>query len=250
MTPIQARSVGLSSLVGASLIMLTSGASFAQTPPPASPAPAYAPPPGAPPGTYAPPPGAPPSTYGAAPVLATPPERANSINGNPFGFLVGSYSLNYERLVNGTHGFLVEGNFGLTEGTTTTNGQANKSTSTNYGGGAGYRWHWSGRQQSGFLGLMAGYTVGSGTGTLTSGAMSKSFDLKIKAPWVVANIGKRWQWDNGLNITFRIGAGWAQYTVSTSSMDPDAQAVKDFMQDILTLLPIAFDGELSLGYTF
>jgi hypothetical protein len=38
--------------------------------------------------------------------------------------------------------------------------------------------------------------------------------------------------------------------LTTTSTDPDAQTAVKFVQDILTLLPIAFDGELSVGYTF
>lgn len=246
MTPIRARSVGLSLLVGASFIVLTSGESRAQTPPPAAPPAGYAPPPG----TYAPPPGAPPTTYAPVPMVAMPPPRVNSVNGNPIGFLFGSYSLNYERLVNGTHGFLIEGNLSRSTGSVNNGTETSSNTSTTYGGGAGYRWHWSGQQNSGFLGLMAGYSVGAGKSTITDGGVSNSFDLTIKAPWVVANIGKRWQWDNGINLTFRIGGGWASYTVSTSSTDPQAQDAVRFVQDILTLIPIALDGELSIGYTF
>jgi hypothetical protein len=124
------------------------------------------------------------------------------------------------------------------------------SKSTRYGGGVGYRWHWSGQQQSGFLGILAGYSAGSGSSTVSNGGAVSNIDLTIKAPWVVGNVGKRWQWDNGINITFRLGAGWAKYTVTTTSMDPQAQDAVQALQKLLTLIPIALDGELSLGYTF
>ena len=247
------RSLGLSMLASAALLIVTAGDSFAQTPPPANAPPAgYAPPPGYPPPSgYAQPGGYPPGAYAPPMVMSPPmPPRENSINGSPLGALFGSYSLNYEHLSGGTHGLMVEGNLGFSTGTSTSGTEASSSKSTNYGGGVGYRWHWSGQQQSGFLGLMAGYTVGSGSSTITSGGMTNSYDLTIKAPWVVANIGKRWVWDNGLNITFRIGGGWAKYTVSSSSTDPQAQDAVKFLQDVLTLIPIALDGELSLGYTF
>jgi hypothetical protein len=260
------RTLSVSVLAGAVAILWASGA-LAQTPPPAAPPPdgwspqpyGGQPQPGAyPPGAYPPsayPPGAyPPGAYppGAyQPVLVAPqPPKENSINGSPLGILYGAYSLNYERLVSGTHGFMIEGNFSHSTGTSTINGDQTSSKSLLYGGGVGYRWHWSGQQQSGFLGLMAGYTVGTGSGTVTDAAGTNEFDLTIKAPWVVANIGKRWQWDNGLNITFRIGAGWAKYTVSSNSTDPQAQDAVKALQDLLTLIPIALDGELSLGYTF
>ena len=248
--------------MAAAVLLIPTGAAFAQSPAPAPP-PTYAPPPGAypypPPGAYPyPPPGstyAPPGAYqGAPPLVVASPPRENSFNLSPLGLLLGSYSLNYEHLSGGTHGLLIDGHIDRDSGTATTADSSGTTTgtsrSTDYGIGAGYRWHWSGEQSSGFLGLMAGYTVGSGTSTLTSGNTTSRFDLTIRAPWVVANIGKRWQWDSGVNITFRIGGGWAKYTVTTTSTDPDAQTAVKFLQDILTLLPIAFDGELSVGYSF
>jgi len=178
-----------------------------------------------------------PSTATVVPV--EPQERVNSINGSPLGVVVGNYSLNYERLLAGAHGLMVEGNFSMSKD--------GGSKSMLYGGGVGYRWHWSSRQSSGFLGLLAGYSVGTGEASVND---MKLFDLKISAPWVVANIGKRWAWDNGLNITFRIGGGYAKYNVSSDSSDPDAQQAVDLLQDLLNFLPIALDGELSVGYNF
>jgi hypothetical protein len=252
-----ARRIGVLVSMSVAFVALSAGQASAQTPPPASPPPA-----GYPPAAGSPPPDgyAPAPAYGAAPgypapapgiVYAPPaPPKENSINGNPMGALFGNYSLNYERLFSGTHGLMVEGTLSFSSGTSTSGTEASASKSTLYGGAVGYRWHWSGQQQSGFLGLMAGYTVGSGSSTITSGGMSSNFDLTIKAPWVVGNIGKRWVWDSGINVTFRIGAGWAKYSVSSSSTDPQAQDAVKFLQDVLTLIPIALDGELSLGYTF
>jgi hypothetical protein len=271
--------LALSVLALTAVLVAVAGDAFAQAPPPPpadnwspppsgnAPPPGYGqpnayPPPGGYPGAPPPYPGAPgayPGAPGAYPpgayappmlIAPPPPPRENSINGSPLGVFFGNYSLNYERLVNGTHGFMIEGNFSHSSGTSTVNGDSTSSKSQEYGGGVGYRWHWRGQQDSGFLGLMAGYSVGTGSSTVTSGGVADTIDLKIKAPWVVANIGKRWQWDNGLNITFRIGAGWAKYTVSTTSQDPSAQDAVKGLQDLLTLIPIALDGELSLGYTF
>lgn len=190
-----------------------------------------------------PPPAESPPPVAAATASVPNPDPVNSINGNPLGALIGSYGLNYERLMGGMHGLMIEGQLGIRSDSS--------SSYTTYGGGAGYRWHWRGRQNSGFLGLMAGYSVGTGKSTVSDGAGgTQNFDLTIKAPWVVGNIGKRWVLPYNLNITFRIGAGWAGYKVSTTSTDPDAQAGVDLLQDLLTFLPIAFDGEISLGYMF
>ncbi|HUH04452.1 MAG TPA: hypothetical protein VML75_20795, partial [Kofleriaceae bacterium] len=64
------------------------------------------------------------------------------------------------------------------------------------------------------------------------------------------NIGKRWAWDSGLNVTLRVGAGYGNYGISTDSEDPDAQEAVALVDDLLTLIPIALDGELSVGYAF
>jgi len=252
MLRLHVRSLVMSALAGA-LLIFVAGDALAQAQPAPPPDPwaqqpqqpnAGAYPPAAPPGAY------PPGAYPPVLFAPKPPPKENSINGSPLGVLFGSYSVNYERLVGGTNGFMIEGNFSRSTGTSTVNGDSTSSKSSLYGGGVGYRWHWSGQQDSGFLGLMAGYSVGTGSGTVADAAGIQQFDLTIKAPWVVANIGRRWQWDNGINFTIRAGAGWAKYTVSSSSTDPNAQDAVKALQDLLTLIPIALDGELSLGYTF
>ena len=175
-------------------------------------------------------------------VSAAPAERTMSINIDPLGAIQGYYGGNFEWL-HGSNGLVVEADYWHS---------ANDVASAG-GGGAhvGYRWHWRGRQNSGFLGLMVGGGYGTGTGTVTpSGGQPMTYDMTINTLEVTADIGKRWQLDNGLNITFRIGAGYASRTASTTSTDPDVQqATKDF-QDVLAFLPIALDGELSLGYSF
>jgi len=168
-------------------------------------------------------------------------ERANSININPIGAFVGSYNLNYERLM-GSHGLLVEGSF--------SHQGSDDSSSTNGGVNLGYRWHWRGQQNSGFLGVTFGYAMGTGEGSIGDGTTTKTFDVDTRLLAATANIGKRWAWDNGLNVTFRIGAGYGNWDVSTDDDDPDAQQGVEAVDDLLTLLPIALDGELSLGYAF
>lgn len=166
----------------------------------------------------------------------------NSVNMSPLGVLTGSYGVNYERLFGGAHGLLVEGTLSRAEDDT--------SSSLSYGGLVGYRWHWSGQQSSGFLGLNAGYARGSGDSKVTVDGEEKSFDVDVTTLSVVPNIGKRWAWDFGLNITFRAGVGWGSYDVSTQSKDPDAQDAVKLVDDLLTLIPVALDGELSVGWVF
>jgi hypothetical protein len=178
----------------------------------------------------------------AGEIAAAPRERENSINLSPLGFALGSYYLNSERLFDGTHGVLVEGGFAHSADDST--------SSTSLGGGLGYRWHWRGRQNSGFLGVNASFYRGTADASIESGGSEKSFDLDVTSYALTANVGKRWAWDNGLNVTFRIGGGYGNYDVTTDSTDPDAKEVAEDVDDFLTLFPIALDGELSLGYAF
>ena len=173
---------------------------------------------------------------------ASAQHKENSVNMSPLGVLSGSYGLNYERLFNGYHGLLVEGNF--------SNSSDEDTSSTSIGGTLGYRFHWRGKQDSGFVGLNLGYSSGTGEGSISNGMTTKSFDVDTSVSSVTANIGRRWAWDSGLNVTFRIGAGKGNYDITTESEDPDAQEVVQAVDDLLTLFPVAFDGELSLGYIF
>ena len=115
-----------------------------------------------------------------------PPQGENSINLNPIGALFGSYSLNYERLVNGSHGFIGELSYSSTSD--------DQSSSSSLGGAFGYRWHWSQSQNSGFLGAMVGYSRGSAETKVND----NSFDLAVSAPSFTLNIGRRWAWNSGL----------------------------------------------------
>jgi hypothetical protein len=175
------------------------------------------------------------------------PNLENSINVSAFGLANNNYTFNYEYLQDGTHGFIIEPSLSF-------NSDASSSY-VSYGANLGYRWHWSGKQNSGFLGLTLGYGIGTGKGTITvpmgkASSEDKTFDLALTSLIAVPNIGYRWTWNAGLNVTFRIGVGYGQYDVSTSSLDPDAQLAVALVNGLLTVLPIALDGELSLGWCF
>ena len=174
----------------------------------------------------------------AADVAEASGEKVHSINPDLFGLVNGSYRLNYVYLMDGTHGFLVEPTLEM-------NSSGNESY-TSYGAIVGYRWHWDGGQDSGFLGVNIGYLTG--TGVSTQGGTD--YDLTVTSFEMVPNIGWRWAWDFGLNITFRAGIGYGNHSASTSSDDPAAQAGVEALDDLLSFLPVAVDGELSLGWNF
>jgi len=78
----------------------------------------------------------------------------------------------------------------------------------------------------------------------------EGFGLDVASLGLTGNIGKRWQFDSGLNVTLRLGLGYGVHRVSTDSTDPDAQKAVDAVNELLTFLPFAAEGELSVGYSF
>ncbi|OIP39052.1 MAG: hypothetical protein AUK47_10755 [Deltaproteobacteria bacterium CG2_30_63_29] len=180
----------------------------------------------------------------AAPEAAAPAseEKANSININAFSIAFGTYGGNYERLFANSHGLMVEGYF---------SSSSDGDTSATGGGGAlGYRWHWSGKQNSGFLGAVAGFGMGSGDAVVDVNGARSTFTVNTTTIYAAANIGYRWAWDFGLNITLRGGGGYANYGVSTDSEDANAEKAVELVDDLLSWIPVYIDGELSIGFNF
>lgn len=178
----------------------------------------------------------------AKPVVEMVPTGVNSVNINPLGALFGDYSVNFEHLVNGSHGLIAEGVFSSTSD--------DNGTTTQAGAAVGYRWHWSGTQDSGFLGAMLGYKSGTSDVTVVSSGISKSFDLTVSAPSITFNIGRRWAWQSGLNVTIRFGVGRAAYDITSTSTDADVQEAIKLADDMMNAFPVTLDGELSVGWIF
>ena len=164
-------------------------------------------------------------------------EATNSLNVSALGVFAGNYALTYEHLFNGHHGVLVEG--------IVTRNSGDEGSSLQYGGAAGYRWHWSGKQASGFLGIMV--AQGFGTGEVTVNGMTH--DMSVKSTTVTGNIGKRWAW-GPVNATLRVGLGYGNYSAKAKDSSMDAKNAEEVMNTILAFLPIGFDGELSIGFNF
>ena len=164
-----------------------------------------------------------------------------SINMCPGGIAFGVYSFNFEYLFNQTHGLVSRFDY--------------ESISESYSGDPvdvngfalilNYRWHWSGAMESGFLGSYVRYRTYIGSGT--SG--STKFDFTMPELTVGLNVGKRWVWNNGLNLTLAFGYG---ISTSTTDADPNTISIKstinDFKDDYTFLGP--FLGEFSIGYAF
>lgn len=165
-------------------------------------------------------------------------EPKTSINVSPLGVMFGNYAVTFEHLFNGSHGLILEG--------VASRASDGDSDSMQFGGSVGYRWHWRGRQNSGFLG--ATFTQSVGSGSVTVDDMKHS--LTVRSTMVTANIGKRWMVTDAVNVTLRFGLGWGHHVAKVKSQAEGAQEAEELMNDLLSLLPIGAEGELSVGYTF
>jgi hypothetical protein len=143
-------------------------------------------------------------------------------------------------LHNGTHGVLVETEY-------SNQASDDGKESSGFLGTVGYRWHWSNQQNSGFLGISISYTKGNSNASSNSG---ESFKMDYSNISATLNIGKRWAWDTGFNITFRVGVGHGNYSFSTEDNSEEAQEATENLEKLLTLFPVAFEGELSVGWIF
>ena len=164
--------------------------------------------------------------------------KVHSVNLNPIGALLGSYSLNYQHLFAKQHGLLVEGRFSYSN--------ADDVEATSVGGTVGYRWMWSGEQDSGFVGVNFAYDNGT-AGTTVDGT---NYDVTLSQVSILPNIGRRFAWDGGFNITLRFGVGRAFRTLSTNSDSAEAKEAVQEVQDFLDKIPVAIDSELSVGWVF
>ena len=193
-------------------------------------------------GTAAAQPATAPAAEPAVMQTAPAPEKDDSINVSPFGLLFGNLYVTYERFNKG-HGLIVDVGFGRT---------SNDSGDESHGAlGVGYRWHWRGRQNSGFLGVMLHQTYGHGEMTYNPGAADEmSYDMTVRSTMLTGNIGKRWMLGDSLNITLRLGLGLGHHVASAEEDTQEAREAEEDMNALLSLLPIGFDGELSLGYNF
>jgi hypothetical protein len=166
-------------------------------------------------------------------------EANDSINVSPLGLLFGNLYVTYEHLWSGGHGVIVDAGFGHStgEGNAEAHGAA----------GVGYRWHWRGRQNSGFLGVSLHQEIGSGTVTEND----QTYDMAVRSTMLTANVGKRWMLgDSNWNITLRFGLGVGKHTAEAKENTPEAKMAEEDMNALLALVPIGWEGELSVGYNF
>lgn len=149
-------------------------------------------------------------------------------------FFLGGISGNYEYLTAERHGLMVEGGYNY----------AGPSAGS-YSAGAGYRFHFSPGMEGGFLGAFVRYA------DLEGEAEGEVDDVKTDYTWkatvlaIGANIGTKWQWENGVALTLRGGYGYPISDVEWSPADPEPEFIETIVKVVLGL-----DLEFTVGYSF
>jgi hypothetical protein len=99
------------------------------------------------------------------------------------------------------------------------------------------------------LGVMFSQGFGTGEVVYSSGTTEMRHAMSVRSTTITGNIGKRWMF-GPVNLTIRAGLGYGKYTAKAKEDTQEAKDAEELMNDILAFLPIAVDGELSVGYTF
>ena len=168
-------------------------------------------------------------------------EFSNSINFCPVALAFKFYSINYYHLFEQKHGIELRLDYESNSDSYSDNPVDIKG----YGVILNYRYHFAESMESIFLGSYVRYRIYNGVGN----ADGTDFDFDIKEFTVGLNVGKRWVWDFGLNLTFTVGYGISseEKTVTPSTKEV-SNTIDAFQNEYAFIGP--FFGEFSIGYTF
>jgi hypothetical protein len=99
--------------------------------------------------------------------------------------------------------------------------------------------------ESWFLGSFLRYRFYNGSGT----SDFTKFDFTMPEFTVGLNIGKRWVWSSGINMTIAVGYGISWSSTETEPTSASiTSTIKTFEDEYEFLGPLL--GELSVGYAF
>lgn len=168
-------------------------------------------------------------------------ELKHAINICPIAPLFGIYAVNYEYLFSPKNGIVARVEYedvpkAYTDANIESNGMA---FSLNY------RRHIAGELESLFWGAYARYRTYKGNGETDI----ESFDFTLPSFTIGLNVGKRWIWNSGFNLTVSAGYG---YSTDNRKTTPSSTAINDAIDQLEKeydfMSPLY--GELSIGFAF
>ena len=164
-----------------------------------------------------------------------------SLNMCPGGIVFGIFSANIEYLFNPSHGLVVRFDYesipkNYTEASIEASGVAFILN---------YRWHFSNKMNSVYLGAFSRYRVYKGKGTIES----TNFEFTIPELTIGLNIGKRWVWKSGFNINLAFGYGISKTWRTANPSNSSTESMIDAFENAYDFID-PFLGEFSIGYAF
>lgn len=154
--------------------------------------------------------------------------------------LMNAYVLNYEYLVDGHHGLAARLELAPTLDTAAVDG-------TELALVLNYRYHFSPKMQSAFVGAYARARYVYGEGSVDG----MSFDFDAPEVNVGLNFGYRWIISHGINVVIAAGYG---YSWQVKNVSDSRQAARDafaaYVDNNGEFVDAPFYGEFSVGYAF
>jgi len=164
----------------------------------------------------------------------------DAVNFCPAGLAFGVVAVNYEHLFARGHGLMAR--YDYEEVPEEYTDADIKASARAYF--LNYRWHLEETMEGCFVGVYGRHRVYDGSGRLDG----ERFDFRISEQTLGVNAGKRWVWENGLNLNLAFGYGGITVDRDRPADGGIRAAIADFEGEYGKINP--FYGEFSVGYTF
>ncbi|MDD3742397.1 MAG: DUF3575 domain-containing protein [Lentimicrobiaceae bacterium] len=165
----------------------------------------------------------------------------HAINTCPGGVAFGIFSVNYEYLLNAKHGLVLRADYEHIPGT------YSDAKIDAYGAAVilNYRYHFNQQMNSYFAGAFSRARIYKGDGQWNN----ETVDFSLPEITLGVNLGRRWVWNSGINVTFSLGYG---YTFKKKNIGTDDAGFEAKIEDFEKKYNFSnsFLGELSIGYAF
>jgi hypothetical protein len=164
-----------------------------------------------------------------------------AINTCPGGVAFGIFSVNYEYLFHSKHGLVLRADYEHIPGT------YSDAKIDAFGAAVilNYRYHFNAQMNSFFAGAYSRARIYKGDGQWNNET------VKFSLPEVTlgVNVGRRWAWNSGINVTFSLGYG---YTFKRRNIGTDDAGFEEKIDEFEKKYNFSnsFLGELSIGYAF
>ena len=119
----------------------------------------------------------------------------HSLQMGTIDWVFGTARMNYEWLMQQKHGIVVEGRLPLL------------SKNTGYAFNVQYRKHKTPGMKAGYWGIFVNYIHDEGTLEIKEDDETKKYGYKAKTITAGAYFGKKWVWNHGISLAYRLGYG-------------------------------------------